>query len=94
MPATYNPKRIRLTRPVPTFSGDAPAGTVFTIVCVSAIATSGPFKGRDIHGLSPDAFEFIHDGSGGKQEAAMLPTLVAAEPSSAEPDEIELPSFV
>lgn len=79
-----NPLRIRLTREVPLFRGKLPIGTEMTLITVNAICESGgPCHSWDAHGLSADAFEFIHD--------EVTPTTL---PTVAEPDEIELPSFV
>jgi len=88
MTQPHNPLRIRLTREVPLFRGKLPIGTEMTLTTVNAICESGgPCHSWDVHGLSADAFEFIHDGGGNDATPATLPT-------AAEPEEIELPSFV
>jgi hypothetical protein len=79
--------RIRLTREVPVFRGKMPIGTEMAITTVNAFCISSPCKTWEVHGLSSDAFEFIHDGNVNEVTPATLPAV-------AEPDEIELPSFV
>lgn len=61
MSIEYRPRRIILTRDVTSHRGTIPAGAILTIFSASAICTSGECKSWDVHGLSPDAFEFIHD---------------------------------
>lgn len=54
-------KQIRLLKDTPLLRGTLPAGTVLNVICVSAISCSGKTKSWDVHGLSVDSFEFVHE---------------------------------
>jgi len=98
----YNPHRIRIIRDVPQLRGIIPAGTELIFTTVNAICINGKCRGWDIHGLMPEAFEFVMPtataaesaASSGEQpeNPASVPPL-AMPADDGEPFEIELPDF-